>query len=301
MIEAFIDTLQAFPRGLVFVAVGLITLVLAKYVRDLVTHHSIDHEVTERGNLAVALRLSGYYFAVILVLVGALYQPLYEGAAQDGWGFDRDYAFEVLRVFLYSVAGIVALNLVRVMFDRVVLYKFHVEQEVVRDQNVGAGAAEFGMYMGTALLTAGAVAGDTAGGEAEAALVTLAFFGMGLALLVVFALVYEFTVPYSIHDEIEADNWAVGVAFGGNLIAIGLVAFKAVFGEFAGWGESIAAFLTYGVLGFVLLYAVRVIIDLALLHTVRVSRALAPGRNMSVALVESAVVISAALILFMAI
>ena len=301
MIDAFIDTLQFFPRGLVFVAVGLITLVLAKYVKDLVTHHSIDDEVTEKGNLAVALRLSGYYFAVILVLLGALYQPLSGSAAPTGLGFNQDYAFEVLRVFLYSLAGIVALNLVRVLFDRVVLYQFHTEQEVVQDQNVGAGAAEFGMYLATALITAGAVAGDTAGSEGEAALVSLAFFGMGLALLVVFAVLYEFTTPYNIHDEIENGNWAVGVAFGGNLIAIGLVAFKAVFGEFAGWGESIAAFLTYGVLGFVLLYAVRVIVDLALLHTVRVSRALAPGRNISVALVESAVVISSAMVLFMAI
>ncbi len=301
MIDAFIDSLQAFPRGLVYVAVGLIILFLAKFVRDFVTHHSIDHEVTERGNVAVGLRLSGYYFAVILVLLGALYQPFSGGATAEGFGFDRDYAFEVLRVFLYSLAGIVALNLVRVLFDRVVLYQFHVEQEVVHDQNVGAGAAEFGMYLATALFTAGAVAGETTGGEVEAALVSLAFFGMGLVLLVVFALFYEFTTPFKIHDEIENGNWAVGVAFGGNLIAIGLVALKAVFGPFAGWGESIAAFLTYGVLGFVLLYAVRVIIDLALLHTVRVSQALAPGRNMAVAFVESSVVISSAVVLFMAI
>jgi uncharacterized membrane protein YjfL (UPF0719 family) len=124
---------------------------------------------------------------------------------------------------------------------------------------------------------------------------------MGLVLLIVFALFYEFTTSFNIHDEIERDNQAVGIALGGNLIGIGLVTLKAVFGDFAGWGESIAAFLVFGLLGFVLLYVVRVLIDLVLLPTVRVSQALAEGRNVGVAFVESAVVISAALILFMAI
>lgn len=301
MIDAFIDSLQAFPRGLVFVAVGLVVLALAKFARDVVTHYSVNQEVVEKANLAVALRLSGYLIAVILVLAGVLYQPLSEQAVTDGFGFDRDFGIEVLRVFLYSLGGIVALNLVRILFDRLILYQFHLEKEVVEDQNAGAGAAEFGMYVATGLLIAGAVAGDTGSSEAEAALVALAFFGMGLALLIVFALFYEFTTPFKIHDEIEQDNPAVGVALGGNLIGIGLVALKAVFGPFDGWGESIAAFLVFGVLGFVLLYVMRLLIDLILLPTVKVSDALSSGRNVGVALVESSVVISSALVLFVAI
>ena len=318
MIESFIDTLQAFPRGLVFVAEGLIVLVLAKLVRDAVTrHYRVDEEVVDKANLAVALRLSGYFIAIILVFLGVLYGPpagggwfsyaeLAELDAADKFGFNWELGEEVLRVFLYSLGGIAALNLVRVLFDRLILYKFHLEKEVVEDQNVGAGATEFGMYVATGLLIAGAVAGGTGSpgstlGEGEAALVALAFFGMGLVLLVAFALFYEFTTPFDIHDEIERDNPAVGIAFGGNLIAIGLVTLKAVFGDFAGWGESIAAFLTYGVLGFALLYVMRVLIDLVLLPTVRVSQALASGRNVGVAFVESAVVISSAMILFMAI
>ena len=313
MIDAFIDALQSFPRGLVFVAEGLIVLALAKLARDVVTSYSVNAEVVERANLAVALRLSGYFLAVMLVFLGVLYQPLAGGGwfayaevnpavnAANGFGFNRELGEEVLRVFLYSLGGIVALNLVRLLFDRLILYKFKLEKEVVEDQNAGAGAAEFGMYVATGLLIAGAVAGDTVTSETEAALVALAFFGMGLVLLIVFALFYEFTTSFNIHDEIERDNPAVGIALGGNLIGIGLVTLKAVFGNFAGWGESIAAFLVFGLLGFVLLYVIRLLIDLILLPTVRVSQALSEGRNVGVAFVESAVVISAALVLFMAI
>ena len=318
MIEAFIDSLQAFPRGLVFVAEGLIVLILAKLARDAVTrNYRVDEEVVAKANLAVALRLSGYFIAVMLVFLGALYGPpagggwfsyaaLSELSTADEFGFNWELGEEVLRVFLYSLGGIVALNLTRVLFDRLILYKFHLEKEVVEDQNIGAGAAEFGMYVATGLLIAGAVAGGTGSpgstlGEVEAALVALAFFGMGLVLLVGFALFYELTTSFEIHDEIENGNRAVGIALGGNLIAIGLVTLKAVFGDFAGWGESIAAFLVFGVLGFVLLYVMRLLIDLILLPTVKVSQALSSGRNVGVAFVESAVVISSAMILFMAI
>ena len=295
MIDAIIDTLEIVPRGLVFVGLGLIILVIAKLARDIITPYRIDDEVTNRKNLAVAVRLSGYFIGVILVFLGALYQPLTLIAA-DGLGFDREYAEDVLRVFLYSLAGIAALNLVRIFMNRLILYRFDIEKEVVEGQNVGSGAAEFGMYVATGLLIAGAVSGEGGGPETAAA-----FFGMGLVLLVLFALFYQFTTSFDIHSEIESNNTAVGIALGGNLIGIGLVAFKAVFGDFDGWTQGVAGFLTFGVIGFALLYVMRVLLDKLLLPTVSTTNAIAIERNMGVAYIESAVVISSALILFLAI
>ena len=295
MIDAIIDTLEIVPRGLVFVGLGLIILVIAKLARDIITPYRIDDEVTNRKNLAVAVRLSGYFIGVILVFLGALYQPLTLIAA-DGLGFDREYAEDVLRVFLYSLAGIAALNLVRIFMNRLILYRFDIEKEVVEGQNVGSGAAEFGLYVATGLLIAGAVSGEGGGPDTAAA-----FFGMGLVLLVLFALFYQFTTSFDIHSEIESNNTAVGIALGGNLIGIGLVAFKAVFGDFDGWTQGVAGFLTFGVIGFALLYVMRVLLDKLLLPTVSTTNAIAIERNMGVAYIESAVVISSALILFFAI
>ena len=299
MIDAFIDVLETFPRGLVFVGLGFVILVIAKLARDIITPYRIDDEVIEKKNLAVAVRLSGYFFGVILVFLGALYQPLTSVAvagAVDGLGFDREFAEEVLRVFLYSMAGIAALNLVRILMNRLILYRFDIEKEVVEGQNVGSGAAEFGMYVATGLLIAGSVAGEGGGPDTAAA-----FFGMGLVLLVVFALFYQFTTPFDIHSEIESNNTAVGIAMGGNLIAIGIVTFKAVFGDFDGWTEGVAAFITYGVIGFALLYVMRLVLDKLLLPSVSTSHSIAVDRNLGVAFIESAVVISSAMILFLAI
>ncbi|PKB73047.1 MAG: hypothetical protein BZY75_03870 [SAR202 cluster bacterium Io17-Chloro-G7] len=295
MIEAFIDTLETFPRGLAFVGLGLVVLVIAKLARDIFTPYRIDDEVTKRNNLAVAVRLSGYFIGVILVFLGALYTPLTLIVA-DGLGFDRDYAEDLLRVFLYSLAGIGALNLVRILMNRLILYRFDIEKEVVEGQNVGSGAAEFGMYVATGLLIAGAVSGQGGGPDTAAA-----FFGMGLILLVGFSLFYQLTTSFDIHAEIENRNTAVGIALGGNLIGIGIVTFKAVFGDFDGWSPGIASFLVFGVIGFGLLYLMRVMIDKLLLPTVSTTQSVSVERNLGVAYIESAVVISSALILFFAI
>jgi len=295
MIDAFIDTLEVIPRGLVFVGLGLVVLVIAKLARDIITPYKIDQEIIDKNNLAVAIRLSGYFMGVILVFLGALYQPV-TSIAVDGLGFDREYAEDVLRVFLYSMAGIAALNLVRIFMNRLILFRFDIEKEVVEGQNVGSGTAEFGMYIATGLLIAGSVAGEGGGPDTAAA-----FFGMGLVLLVGFALFYQLTTSFDMHSEIEGKNTAVGIALGGNLIAIGLVTFKAVFGDFDGWNEGVAGFITFGVIGFALLYVMRLLLDKMLMPTVSVSKAIAVDRNLGVAFIECAVVISSALILFIAV
>ena len=292
MIDAFIGTLETFPRGLVYIGLGLGILILAKFLRDILTPYRIDEQVTKQNNTAVALRLSGYLIAIILVFLGAVYQPLLV-TTNEGLGFNREFGEDVLEVFLYSLAGIAALNVVRLLVNRLVLYKFDIEKEIVEGHNVGTGAVEFGVYIATGLLIGGSASGE--GGGPDTA---LAFFGLGLVVLILFALFYQLTTPFDIHDEIENNNTAVGIAMGGNLIAMGMVVFKAVFGNFYGWGEAIATFLTFAVIGFVLLVVLRLMVDFLVLPMTKISNELAVGRNVGVAFVESSVVISASLILF---
>jgi uncharacterized membrane protein YjfL (UPF0719 family) len=301
MLEALNDSLIFFPRGLIYVALGVVVLVLAKFARDLTTRHKLDEEIVQKKNLSEALRIGGYFFGVVLVFVGAVYQPTYLAQVDIGLGFNADFGFDVLRVFLYSIAGIVALNLVRIVMDRLVLYKFDVEKEVIQDQNVGTGAAEFGINVATGLVLAGVLSGSGGQSEISEALISLAFFVLGQIVLVLFALSYELTTSFDIHEEIEKDNAAVGVAFGGNLIAIGLVMLKALSGDFQGWLQGITEFVIFAIVGFVLLYVLRLLVDLLLLPRVRVSEEMSSNKNVGVAVVESAVVISSSLILFFAI
>jgi uncharacterized membrane protein YjfL (UPF0719 family) len=307
-LDALVDTLEFFPKGLIYVAVGLAALLVAKVVQDLVTRYSINQQVTGENNAALGLSLAGYYLGVVFVFVGALYQPLSVIRDDDWKPTSAGYWGEVLEVVVYALIGIVVLNAARIVVDRLVLHTFQTEKEIVEGRNTGTGAVEFGVYLATGLVIAGSIAGtgstEAAGAEVsalESALRSLVFLGLGMAVLILYSLFYQLTTSYDIHEEIEQGNTAVGVALAGNLIAVGVVTFKAVFGEFVGWAESLAGFLVFAVLGFVLLFVVRQIADIVLLPGAKLQQELSADRNLGVAFIISAVVISSSLILYFAI
>ncbi len=295
MADILVDILQQIPRGLVYVAMGVIVLVIARVAQDLTTPYKIHDQLNHKDNVALALSISGYYLGVVIVFLGALYQP-FAVMVYGSLGFTTEYWQDAGIVFVYSVAGIVVLNISRIVVDRLVLYDFSTVDEIVTDQNAGTGAVEFAVYVAVGLVIAGSISGE--GGGPETA---VAFLLMGLAALIIYTLFYEWTTSFNIHEEIERDNVAVGVALAGNLVAIGIVVFKAVFGDFIGWSESIIAFLVYAVVGFVLLYAVRFVVDLVLFPRVKLADELAVDRNLGAAFIEGAALISVSLILFFAV
>ena len=295
MIEAFVDIFEQIPRGLVYVVMGVIVLVIARVAQDLITPYRIQEHLNQKDNVALALSISGYYLGVIIVLLGSIYQP-FVVVADGGLGFTADYWRDAGLTFGYSIAGIIVLNLARIAVDRLILHGFSTEDEIIKDHNAGTGAVEFAVYIAVGLVIAGSISGE--GGGPETA---VAFLVLGLIVLILYTLFYEWTTSFDIHEQIESDNVAVGVALAGNLIAIGIVVFKAVFGEFVGWAEGMAGFITYAILGFVLLYAIRFVIDKVLFPHVRLADELAMDRNLGAALIESAALISVSLILFFAI
>ncbi len=295
MIEAFVDVFEQIPRGLVYVVMGVIVLAIARLVQDFITPYKIQEQLNQKDNIALATSIAGYYLGVIIVFLGGLYQPFLV-VADDSLGFTAEYWQDVGLVFVYSIAGIIVLNIARIIVDKLVLHDFSTEDEIINDQNAGTGAVEFAVYVAVGLVIAGAISGESGGPETA-----LVFLVLGLVALIVYTLIYEWTTSFNIHEQIESDNVAVGVALAGNLIAIGIVVFKAVFGEFVGWTESIAGFITYAVVGFILLYAVRFVVDMVLFPKVKLADELAVDRNLGAAFIESAALISVSLILFFAI
>lgn len=295
MIEAFVDVFEQIPRGLVYVVLGVIVLAIARLAQDFITPYKIQEHLNQKDNIALAVSISGYYLGVIIVFLGGLYQPFLV-VADDSLGFTAEYWQDVGLVFVYSVVGIVVLNVARIIVDKLVLHDFSTEDEIINDHNAGTGAVECAVYLAVGLVIAGAISGESGGPETA-----LAFLILGLVALIVSTLIYEWTTPFNIHEQIESDNVAVGVALAGNLIAIGIVVFKAVFGEFVGWTESIAGFITYAVFGFILLYAVRFVVDKVLFPHSNLSDELAVDRNLGAAFIQSAALISVSLILFFAV
>lgn len=287
--ENMLDTLALLPRGLAYMVLGLAILVIAKMVRDLVTRYSIEKEIASAGNAAVSLRLCGYLGGVILVFVGSVWQPWSSGGPAPMTL--RATGEELLWVLLYAAVGILILNCVRPISNLLVMYKFNVDDQVVKNKNVAVATAEAGMTIAVGLVIAGSIAG--AGGPLLAAPV---FLCLGLGVLLLFALFYEWTTSFNVHEHLEQGNVAVGVTMGGNMVAIGLVVFKATFGSFAGWAESMMTFGLYAVLGFALLYLLRWCADFGMMHSTKIAAQVREG-NIAIAYVESAVVVFAAVTL----
>ena len=170
---------------------------LGKLVKDLTTtSYSVREELVEKDNVALGVAMAGYYFGLIMAIGGTLSGP--------SQGLEND----LIDIGIYGLLAIILLNLSRLVNDGVILHGFKIRDELIDDQNAGTGAVIAASYIATGLVIFGAVSGEIGG-----IVTTVIFWALGQVALVLAGLVYELITPYSIHDEIEKDNVAAGVAF----------------------------------------------------------------------------------------
>ena len=222
---------------------------LGKLIKDLTTtSYSMREELVEKDNTALGVAMAGYYFGLILAIGGTLSGP--------SQGLEND----LIDIGIYGLLAIILLNLSRLVNDGLILHGFKVRDELIDDQNAGTGVVVAASYIATGLVIFGAVSGEIGG-----IVTTVIFWALGQAALVLAGLMYEWITPYSIHDEIEKDNVAAGVAFAGALIGIGVIVFHASAGNFISWTINLQDFAIEVVAGLILLPIVRFIADVILL------------------------------------
>jgi uncharacterized membrane protein YjfL (UPF0719 family) len=273
--------------SLAYVVLGVVVLIVAKLVNDWLTPFKIDRQLTEKDNPAVGLALTGYFAGVVIIFLGASIGP-------DVSALSTTELLQMIGIdFLWSMGGILALNVGRVVVDRLVLTKFSTVKEIIEDRNVGTGAVEAGCYIATALVVAGAIHGE--GGNLLTAIV---FFLLGQLVLVLFSRFYQMITRYDIHEEIEKDNVAAGVALGVSMIAIGILLLRATMGDFIGWAENMQSFAVNAGIGFVLLMILRRVTDALLLPGTTIAHEIAHDQNLNAAWVEGIVSVGLATVIF---
>lgn len=280
MIE-FSDTIAS---GLAYLAIGLVLFVMAKYLKFFLTPYNDLEELTVKKNVAVAISMAGYLVAVIIVLLGAKLGPA------------TNVVSDLVEYALYGALGILLLNGSNWFNDKIILRKFSNTKELVQDQNIGLGFVEFGCYVASGLVIAGAVNGQGGG-----IVTTIAFFAMAQIALLFFALLYDWVVKYDLHAELEEDNIAVGVAFGGTAIALGIILLNGIAGDFTSWAYDITSFVVYALVGFLLLPLMRIVVDVVLIRGVDLSKAIARDKNVAAAVIEMVVAVSVALLIVLSI
>ncbi|GBC59606.1 DUF350 domain-containing protein [Desulfonema ishimotonii] len=275
--------LDDWVTALILIAVFYLLFFIGKLVNDLLhREYRLSYELTERDNPALALAVAGYYFGLVMAIGGALAGPS-NGITED-----------LIDLGIYGLLSILLLNISWFICDRLILYRFRLSDELIRDQNQGSGAVSAGVSIASGLIIFGSVTGE--GGNIRTA---VAFWAVGQLFLILAAFVYNRVTPYSVHDQIEQDNVAAGVSFAGALIAIGIVVGLAAERDFESWAEDFPAFITVALSGLVMLPLVRFLTDRILLPAVRLSDEIAAQEtpNVGAAYIEALSYIGAAFVI----
>ncbi|MCA9547902.1 MAG: DUF350 domain-containing protein [Myxococcales bacterium] len=294
----------------VLLSAGL--LLLGRVVWSLTAGYDAEHQLTEADNPAVGTSLFGFLGGLVIVLVALLAT---EGSPVDD---PIGLAWDLGEMVIYGVLAIGLMRLSGVVNDKAILYKFSNKKEIVDDRNVGTGAVLGGSYLASGLIIAGAL-----GGRVDPELIAeqatrldiiaheigiaLAFYAVGQVALVIFGVLYQLMQPRDVHEAIAADyvkdgvkhggNAAAGMAFGGNLLALGLVMWGGARHDFSSWGDS---FVTLGIatgVGLALLPLWRIVVDKVMLARADLGKEIYEDRNVNAALLEVSTVLGLAAVL----
>ena len=221
--------------------------------------YSIQSELVDKDNAALALVLCGYYLGLTFSIGGVIAGP--------SAGLEND----LIDMLVYGPLAIILLNLSALINDRFILSEFNIKKEILQDQNCGTGVVEFAIFIATGLNIFGALYG--LGGSIVTAVV---FWFVGQTVLILASKYYNFITQYNIHEQIENDNVAVGIGFAGALIAIGNLLRAASAENFISWQDNLTTFIIFIGIGVILLPVIRTLTD----------RILLPGRSLSDELVN---------------
>ncbi len=268
--------------AIVYLLAVFVVFFIGKWAFDLRNRgYNLQHELLENDNLALALTVVGYYAGLVFALGGVLYGP------------SITLTDDLIDIAFFGVIAIVLLNLTGIINDKVILYKFNNEKEIITDRNAGAGVIEGANYLASGLLVSGAISGE---GDLLTAGV---FWLLGQVVLIIAAKMYNLITPYDVHREVEKDNVAVGVAFAGLLIAFGVIIRAGIFGDFISWEDNLWTLASVTGVGLVFMPFVRLFTDKILLPGARLTDELVNQEkpNIGAGVVEAFSYIAAALLL----
>lgn len=244
------EILDSILLTVIYLAVSFLLFFIGKIAYQL-THPKIrvKDELVVQDNFAFAVAHTGYFIGLLLAIVSAVIGPS-RGIIQD-----------VIDILIYGGIAIVLLNLSILLNDKIILRKFSVHDEIIRDRNTGTGVIEGANAVATGLILLGAVSGE--GGGIVTALV---FWLIGQVLIIITSLVYAAILPYDVHAEIEhKDNVAAGIGFAGAIVAIANLIRFGLMKDFVSWSQSLIEVGIDVAIGIAFLPLARIIADRILL------------------------------------
>lgn len=273
--------------SLVYLIVSCSMLIFSKWLFMRFAKYNMYKEI-KKGNVTGIIPYLGFLLGVCAIQIGAFVGPS-----------NTLFRYEILSYIMYSLMGSFLMIFSGYVVEKAILHKFSNVDEIVRDRNIGTAAVHFGMYLASGLIISACVTGETivAHGRCYGVISTLIYYVMGMIFLILFAKLYDMLTPYSLLGEIEADNVAVGVAFGGNLIAIGLILMRATIGDIGTWQQGLILYFIDLSAIILLLPSVRFLLDRLIVKEINITKEI-KHNNVAAGLGEAVVLIAFALLIF---
>lgn len=242
----------------------------------------LSHHLTSEDNPALAISYGGFMAALGVVIASVILSP---SPAELSWGR------ELMSSVVWTAGSLVLLVAALFVNDFVIFPKFKNRKEILEDHNAGLAVVEAATFLGTALLIRGSLSeqiGPVALGEPW---LTLLYFVVGQALFLLYSRVYPRVAALDLHGELEKDNPAVGLAFGGSLLAFALLLAKAKMNY-----DAIPSVVMLALGYLLILGLLRLLVHLLFSGKVSLSRELTEDRNWGVGLLEAIISLVIALI-----
>ncbi|MDA0335341.1 MAG: DUF350 domain-containing protein [bacterium] len=234
-------------RAAVYLLEAFVLLVIAKWAyTGLYRRVHFSEELFDKNNVALAVSMAGYLFGIVIALGGVLSGP------SAGWLADLP------ATALYGIMTIAMMLVASWLCEKILLPRFNNTKEVVEDQNLGTAFVEAGVHIANGLILLAIQQG------AGPWWVGVVFWILAQAVLLILGLLYQKATPHNIHDELERDNAAVGLALAGVLVGMGNIISLAVAGDFTGWRDGLTTFAADVAFGLIILLIIKRLTDVLL-------------------------------------
>lgn len=218
-------------------------------------------------------------------------------SAIEGCVHGQDWRADLLWTAVFGGSAVLLLALVGSLGIRVLL-RSRLPGEIARG-NVAAGVAAGAHYAATGLIVARCLYGD----DIATLGVSVVFFVIAQATLLLFVMLFRSLTVYADDEEIMGENVAAAVSYAGATIAIAVIVGHAAEGDFLGWSPSLRAY-ALALLSALVLYPVRQLVVQTLILRQRfalrgggLDRLIAQEHDVGVSAVEAASYLAAAFLL----
>lgn len=267
-------------QSVIYLSISCIMLFLSKFMFDKFSIFQPEKEI-KNCNYTAIIAFCGYMIGMAFILVGAFVGPS-----------SKTFRLDLAMYVAYAIVGVILMTTSGFVTRKIMLNRFDNAKELLQDKNIGTAAVYFGFYVAHGLIIAACVNGDVGG-----ILSSIFYYVLSVCFMFIFLRIYDLITPYSVHDELENDNYAVGIALAGNIIAIGIILMKATLGDVAGWKNSLITYFVDLSAILLMLPTVRYVLGNFIVKAIDINKEL-KNNNVAAGLIEFTCITCFALLVF---